>query len=536
MFLRVKRGGNTQNPHDYLQVVESYRDNGRPKQRVLLTLGRLDRLQESGQIDRLTDALARFSLTRRVFDASQVKSCKSRSWGPTLVFERLWKQQNLPAILQGLAQDRRFQFDVERVAFALALQRLCRPGSDLEGIRWIPTVEAEGFEQIELQHLYRTVRFLGEVRQPLEKELFFHDRDLFHLEIDLLFLDTTSVYTYSQEETEFRRRGYSRDRRAELPQMILCVAVDRHGWPVAWEILPGNTADKPAMAKMVAALRQRFQIRRVIVVADRGMVSAKMIQLLTGDATSPYDYILGCRMRRQKEVTEEVLARAGRYHKVAKNLDVKEVWVEDRRYVVCRNPQVATKDAASRASILEKLEVKLSQGPKALMGNKGYARFLKVKKSSVEIDPKAVEADQRLDGKFVLRTNTDLPAEEVALAYKSLWRVERTFREEKSTLEVRPIYHQSDENCIGHIVASFLALRLEVDLQKRLSAKEVEASWPQIMSDLEQIQAVHLDLESQTWRVRTDLCGAAYAAFQAAGVRPPPRVEALSQGPRNVVP
>ena len=122
------------------------------------------------------------------------------------------------------------------------------------------------------------------------------------------------------------------------------------------------------------------------------------------------------------------------------------------------------------------------------MANKGYARFLKVKRSAVEIDPKAVEADQRLDGKFVLRTSTDLPAEEVALAYKSLWRVERTFREEKSTLEVRPIYHQSDEQCIGHIVASFLALRLEVDLQQRLGALEVEASWPQIMSDLEQVQ------------------------------------------------
>ena len=179
--------------------------------------------------------------------------------------------------------------------------------------------------------------------------------------------------------------------------------------------------------------------------------------------------------------------------------------------------------------MLEKLEDKLSAGPKALMANKGYARFPKVKKSAVEIDPKAVEADQRLDGKFVLRTSTDLPAEEVALAYKSLWRVERTFREEKSTLEVRPIYHQSDEQCIGHIVASFLALRLEVDLQQRLGALEVEASWPQILSDLEQVQAVHLELDDQSWRVRTDLCGAAYAAFQAAGVRPPPRV-AILQG------
>ncbi|MCG8454921.1 MAG: IS1634 family transposase [Holophagales bacterium] len=533
MFLRVKRGGNKAHPHDYLQLVESYRDNGRPKQRVLLTLGRLDRLRDSGQIDRLTDALAKLSLTRRVLDASQISSCRSKSWGPTLVFERLWKEQNLPSILGRLAEGRKFRFDVERVAFALALQRLCRPGSDLEGSRWIPGVEAEGFEKIELQHLYRTVGFLADIRQPLEKELFLHDRDLLSLEIDLLFLDTTSVYTYRQEETELRRRGYSRDRRGDLPQMVLCVAVDREGWPIAWEILPGNTADKAAMKKMVAALRQRFSIRNVVLVADRGMMSQKMVSLLTGDEQAPYDYILGCKMRRQKEISEEVLARAGRYRKVAENLEVKEVLVEDRRYVVCRNPQEVAKDAAARAAMLEKLEDKLSAGPKALMANKGYARFLKVKKSAVEIDPKAVEADQRLDGKFVLRTSTDLPAEEVALAYKSLWRVERTFREEKSTLEVRPIYHQSDEQCIGHIVASFLALRLEVDLQQRLSALEVEASWPQIMSDLEQVQAVHLELDDQSWRVRTDLCGAAYAAFQAAGVRPPPRVAVLQESSKT---
>ena len=195
MFMRVKLGGNKKNPHEYLQVVESYRENGRPKQRVLLTLGRLDRLRESGQIDRFIDALDKLSQTQRILDASKIQSCKSRSWGPTLVFERLWQEQRLPTVLGRLAEDRKFRFDIERACFALALQRLCRPGSDLEGMRWLATVEAEGFERLELQHLYRTVRFLSEVRQPLEKELFFHDRDLFNLELDLLFLDTTSVYT-----------------------------------------------------------------------------------------------------------------------------------------------------------------------------------------------------------------------------------------------------------------------------------------------------------------------------------------------------
>jgi len=532
MFLRVKRGGNRKHPHEYLQIVESYRDAGRPKQRVLLTLGRLDQLTKSGQIDRLTEAFSKHSQHLRVLEAvktPEIASCESKSWGPALVFQRLWERQGLPRILERLAENRRFQWDVERATFALALQRLCRPGSDLEGSRWIQTVEAEGFSEIQLQHFYRTVRFLSDVRPELEQDLFFSDRDLFSMELDLVFVDTTSLYVYRREETDLRRRGYSRDRRAELPQMILCVAVDRQSWPIAWDILPGNTADKAAMTQLIVKLRKRLKIRQVTVVGDRGMMSKKMIGLLADDENAPFDFILGCRMRRQKEISEDVLSRAGRYRRVTDNLEVKEVCVEDRRYVICRNGEAARQDAAAREAMLARLEDKLQKGPKGLLANKGFSRFLKAKKSSFEIDADAVARDARLDGKFILRTNTKLSTPEVALAYKSLWRVERTFREEKSTLEVRPIFHQSDENSVGHIVASFLALRLEVDLQRRLDAEKVEVSWPQLMHDLERVQAVRLTMDGRPWRIRTDLVGQAHAAFQAAGVRPPPRVEALGK-------
>lgn len=533
MFLRVKRGGSERHPHDYLQIVESYREGGRPKQRVLFTLGRLDQLRDSGQLDRLTEGLARFSETLRVLDAARapdVASCRSRSWGPALVFGRLWREQGLPAILSRLSEDRRFGFDVERVAFTLALQRLCAPGSDRLGAAWLRTIEAPGADAIELQHLYRTVAWLAEVREPLERELFARDRDLFSQELDLVFIDTTSLAIYRDEETALRRRGYSRDRRPELPQVVLCVAVDRHGWPVAWEILPGNTDDRTALRKVVAELRRRMRIGRVVVVADRGMVSAAVIEELTGDAEAPFDYIFGCRMRRQKEVSDEVLARAGRYRQVAGNLEVKEVRVEQRRYVVCRNPEEAARDRMAREALVAKLEATLAhQGPKAVVGNRGFARFLRLRKEAVEIDHQAIEADARLDGKFVLRTNTELPTEEVAAAYKSLWRVERTFREEKSTLEVRPIYHQRDDTTVGHIVASFLALRLEVDLQRRLDEKGQATSWGELMLDLAQVQAVDLVLDGKPWRLRTDLQGSAHAAFAAARVRPPPRVSALEQ-------
>ena len=195
--------------------------------------------------------------------------------------------------------------------------------------------------------------------------------------------------------------------------------------------------------------------------------------------------------------------------------------------MVCRNPEEAKKDAAARDAIVAKLEATLHHGPKAIIGNKGFARFVTVVKGSVTINRAAVAADARLDGKFVLRTNTTLPAEEVARAYKSLWRVERTFREQKSTLEIRPVFHHRDDTSIGHIVACFLALRLEVDLQRRLDERGVEISWPDLMRDLGQVQAVEVTLDEQRYRLRTDLVGSAHHAFAAAGVRPPATVTPL---------
>jgi len=539
MFIRAKKSGSRKHPHRYLQIVESYRSDGTVRQRVIATLGRLGEMQASGEIEGLMRGLARFSETARVLSAcreSSVTGCRTRTWGPGLVFGRLWEQQGLPEVLEGLARGRRFRFDVGRVSFALALQRLCDPGSDLQGSAWIDVVEAPGFRDIELHHLYRTVGWLAEVRAELEGELFFRDRDLFTQELDLVFLDTTPTYIYREQETGYARRGYSRDGRPELPQMVLCVAVDRKGWPIAWEVLPGNTSDVRALAGAVEKLRHRFRIGRVSVVADRGMLSRDTVELLAGDRDAPFDYILGCRLRREREVRDDVLSRAGRYHEVSANLKVKEVRVRGRRYIVCRNDEEAQKDAAAREAIVAQLKERLARGRiKSVVGNAGFRRFLKGARGAWQIDEEAVEEDARFDGVFVLQTNLELDAAEVATTYKGLWRVERTFREEKSTLQIRPLYHHEDETRIGHIVASFLALRLEIDLQRRLEDKGVTVGWRTLMRDLSRVQAVHIDLDGKTYRIRTDLEGAAHIAFQAAGVAIPSRVTALDHE-KSVVP
>lgn len=307
MFIRNRKVRYGDKIHEYLQIVENRRENGKVRQRVIVTLGRRDHLVASGTLDGLIRSLSKFSENLRVVErvrSEGFEARSARSWGPALVFERLWREQGLPEILAGLAAGRKFKFDPERVAFVLALQRLMEPGSDLQGSEWLKTVQGDGISDIGLHQMYRTVGWLWNVREELERQLFFRDRDLFTQELDLVFLDTTSTYIYRDEETEYAKRGYSRDHRPHLPQMVLCVAVDRRGWPIAWEFFPGNTADKAAFVEVIGVLRERFQVRRVSVVADRGMISKNTIELLADDEKAPFDYILGCRMRRQKEVSE----------------------------------------------------------------------------------------------------------------------------------------------------------------------------------------------------------------------------------------
>src|ERR671911_2964962 len=429
MFVRVKTVTQDGRSYEYLQIVRSVRDGARVRQELVASLGRRDLLVATGQLDQLVQALARFSTRLRVVEAARDErfvARAARTWGPALVFGRLWQQQGQPEILDRLAAGRRFGFEVERVAFALALQRLCAPGSDLQGAAWAETVAAPGFDDLALHHFYRTLPWLAAVRHELEQDLFFQDRDLFSGELDLVFIDTPSVYLYRDGASALVRHGYSRDRRPDLPQLVLCVAVDGQGWPVAFDILPGNTADGAALSLTIARFRERFRIRRAVVVADRGMLGRGTLALLHDHATAPFDYILGCPLRRERAVAKAVLARPGRYQQVADKLEVKEVKVGERRYVVCRNPIEAKQDAADREALLAKLRQTLAHdGPKAVVGNRGYARFLKIAKGGVSLSEAAIAREARLDGKFVLITSTDLPAAEVAKAYKSLWRGER---------------------------------------------------------------------------------------------------------------
>lgn len=542
MFARVKKSGR----YEYLQIVHNERVGDRVKQRVIATLGRLDRLRESGQLDAMLSSCARFSEHAAVISAAREKSVTPEATvhiGPPLVFQRIWQQLGLPKVLQGLLKDRKFEFPIERVLFMTVLHRLMVSGSDRAAERWCRRYAIDGIDDLDLHHIYRAMGWLGELlpeenqhdheglpprcrKDEIEERLFAKRRDLFS-ELELVFFDTTSITFEGEGGEELGQYGNSKDHRPDRKQMVVGVVLDNTGRPLCCELWPGNVTDVKTLVPVVDRLRKRFHIGSICIVADRGMISQGTIEQLQAKGRN-VRFILGARLRSVKEIREEVLSRGGRYHEVhpprqtskdPSPLKVKEVHVGDHRYIVCHNQEQAAKDRHDREAILAKLEEQLKRGPKSLIGNKGYRKYLRQTKQDVfVIDQQKVKSESRFDGKWVLRTDTDLPAAAVALKYKDLLLVESIFRSMKSILETRPIFHKCDETIRGHVFCSFLALLLIKELQSRFEQRGWHVEWRRLLDDLDELQELTIAVDEKTFVVRTATQGDAGKAFQAAGV------------------
>jgi len=379
------------------------------------------------------------------------------------------------------------------------LHRLFVSGSDRAAEKWKRDYQIEGCDTLQLHHLYRAMAWLGEVlpkeqqkdktpfaprcvKDRVEEDLFAYRRDLF-TDLQLVFFDTTSIYFEGEGGETVGQLGHTKDHRPDLKQMIVGTVLDGQGRPICCELWPGNTTDVKTLIPVVDRLRSRFAINRVCIVADRGMISKQTIEDLENDKRD-WLYILGARMRAQSEVRDEVISRGGRYRVVHPErefnddlspLDVKEVWVGDHRYIVCRNQDEARKDAADREAIVASLREQLGSGAKSLVGNRGYRRFLSTPElDSFQIDEAKIAEDARYDGKWVLRTNTEMDAAEVALQYKRLWMVEQWFRSCKSLIHTRPIYHHLRESIEAHlsIVVAAMAVSHYIENQTGWSIKK----------------------------------------------------------------
>ena len=545
MFVRTKKRGE----HTYLMIAENKWVDGKVKQKVLHRLGRLDKLQQSGQLAGLLSSAGRFSEKLVVLGAHQrgeSVTTRTRKIGPTLIFERLWGELGIDRVLKGLLAKRKFEFAVERAVFLTVLHRLFDPGSDRKAEKWKAGYAIPGAEELALHHLYRAMAWLGTalpraqqlgrtpfaprcVKDQIEEEFFELRRDLFS-SVDIVFFDTTSIYFEGEGGETLGERGFSKDHRPDLKQMVVGVVLDHEGRPICSELWPGNTTEVKSLVPIVDRLRKQFSVNQVCIVADRGMISQDTIRQLE-DPKRKWKYILGVRLRKQKEVKGAVLSRGGRYQEVYPKsriqkapspLKVKEVWAGERRYVVCLNEDAAEKDRGDREAIVGALEDALKGGDKSLIGNKGFRRYVRTEGKRFGIDQDKIKAEARYDGKWVLTTNLELSARELALKYKQLWTVEEMFRSMKSLLETRPIFHKCDETIRGHVFCSFLALVLRKELQDRLESKGWRLEWNDIIRDLDNLLEMEVSIDGKGYIIRSESQGTVGKVAQACGVALPP--------------
>lgn len=563
MFFRLKVSG----ARRYLQIVENQWVDGRACQRVVATVGRLDHLAASGALDALLASGARFSeqavLLSKLSDPDAAPHLGTKRIGAPLIFGRLWEEAGCQAVIEQALSTRGFEFPVERAVFTAVLHRIMVSGSDRACEQWMDDYDIAGTDGLALHHFYRAMAWLGEelpedrqahatpfaprtIKDEIEEALFERGRDLFS-DLSVVFMDTTSLsFTGAGGET-LGKRGHSKDHRPDLNQMILAVVIDGDGRPVCSEMASGNTADVTVLLPIVDRLRHRFKIGRVCVVADRGMISEATIAALEERGL---EYVLGVRERIDRRVRDHVLDDPAPFTpllieraKGKTQLFAKEVRVDDRRYIICRNEAEAEKDRRDRQAIIEGLEKQLARGDKALVGNSAYRRYLRkarrqgedgpeeTREPVFEIDAGKLADEARYDGVFVLRTNARISPLQAMLRYRDLLQVEAVFRTAKALMHTRPIYHSSDAAIRGHVFCSFLALVLRKALQTRCEAAGLKPEWGDVLRDLDRLESATVTSGGKSWTIRTEATGTLPAIIKAVGVALPPRARPAERDP-----
>jgi hypothetical protein len=542
----------------YLQLAHNRRAGGVTRAEVLLNLGREDELDVEG-LRRLARSIRRYTDPGEegggsIEPAEGLEVVGSRPLGGAWLLDALWRRLGVTEALGELLGARRFATDVERVLFALVCNRALAPCSKLAAAEWASEdVAIPGLEAMDDDQAYRALDLLVEAdaEAEVQEAVFFACADLLNLEVDLLFFDTTSTYFEAEadsageeaEQAPFRALGHSKDHRPDLPQVVIGLAVTREGIPVRVWVWPGNTNDQTVIGQVKDDLRG-WRLGRCVWVVDRGFSSDENLRYLTRGGGH---WIAGERMRDGSPDAQAALARPGRYQSVRDNLRVKDVRLGEgdaaRRFVVCHNPAEAERDKAERDAQLARLEVELARIEQvrrkaktskarqahtraecALRDHPTLSRYLRQTKSGrLLIDRRKVAAEERLDGKYLLSSSDpDLSAEEIALGYKNLREAERSFRDLKTTLELRPVFHRLEHRIRAHIVVCWLALLLI-----RIAERRSGQSWRRIATELQRLHLVTLHGAAGTVQQTTQPTDAQRAILAALDVEPPPRITAL---------
>jgi Transposase DDE domain len=544
----------------YVQLAHNRRKGDQTQAEVLVNFGREDQLDLDG-LRRLVGSVGRYLDGTRGLELPPSTSGlvveAARPIGAVWLLDGLWQRLGVAEALRRVLGRRQFTTDMERVLLALVANRAIAPSSKLAAAEWASNdVVIPGLARMDEDQAYRAMDLLADadVDGQVQQAVFFAVADLLNLEVDLLLFDTTSTYFEiddpdpddpdSADHEGFRRYGHSKDHRDDRPQIVIGLAVTRTGIPVRCWCFPGNTNDHTVLPQVKDDLRG-WRLGRVTWVVDRGFASDANLAYVT---RAGGHWIAGERMRDGSPDAAAALARQGRYRTVRDNLRVKEVrlGVGDtaRRFVICHNPERALRDAAARDHQLGQITAELdrinrlrAQAAKrgrgdehtraecALRDHPTLGRFIRQTRGGrLAIDRAAIGREERLDGKFLLSTSDpDLSAEDVALGYKNLLEAERAFRDLKSTLVLRPVYHRLEQRIRAHVLLCWLALLLV-----RIVERTAGQTWRTAARELGRLHLVTLAGPDGRVDHTTRLTPAQQTLFRALNVAPPPPILALN--------
>jgi len=501
MFLReVVTGKKEGKPVRYGQIVEAYRNEaGQSRHRVLMSLGRVDRIDRE-QIARLITSLSRYLETGTVPAGGRIGEV--REYGVGHLADGLWRRLALPSFFAKQLRKRKYEGPIERAIFAMVTHRLVDPCSKLQCWDWLQNdAWLPSAREVQLQHLYRAMDFLDDCHEDLERALYEHRRTLFD-RVELVYYDTTSTYfehdSPGDEPDEYglRQLGYSRDVRPDRKQIVIGLAVDQQGLPIASDVFSGDTSDALTVVPMLTRLRA-LGLRKVIWVADRGMASAENISAVRA---AGLHYIVGIRLRAAEELREAISQDRKPFVPTDEGMMVKEVRVAGRRLVVCFSPASAERDLKLRTGALDRMRPVLERvnagGDSAALTEHGlYRRFVsRDPNGRFYLDKNKLEREAQCDGTFVLDVSDDkLGPIAAAVAYKGLLRVEHAFRGLKHGVDIRPIYHRLDKRIRAHVTLCMLAYLLE-----RVVEVETQQPFAQVRKQLMRVRSVELKFEGQT--------------------------------------
>lgn len=543
----------------YVQLAHNIRhpETGVSTPQILYNFGRADQL-DLDALRRLVRSIGRFLEPEEARAIEEELSLEvpfefvgSRRLGGTWFLDALWRKLGVGETLTRLLSKRRFTTPVERLLFSMVGNRALAPGSKLALEDWVGgEVYIPELPEVEVHQLYRAMDFLLEANEEIQRDVFFSVADLYNLECDLLFLDTTTTYFEIEGEDGdrlgddgetvveegLRKRGYSKDDRKDAAQVVIGWAVTRGGIPVRCWVWPGNHGDQSLVEEVKRDLNG-WRLGRIITVLDAGFNSEENRRVLQGAGGH---FIIGEKMRQGSNgVPVEALRRPGRYKEIEGGLTIKEVTVGKgptrQRFVVVRSTEEAERDRARRADIVTEVERRLAELSQldgaphnkaacALRAHSTYGRYVRqTKTGQLKLNREKIRHEAQLDGKFLVRVSDDqLSAEDAALGYKQLWQVERVFKDLKHVIDVRPLYHRLEDRIRAHVLLCWLAMMLI-----RLAENETGQTWHQMRRHLRRLEVgIHQTRTGEVWqsnRPTEELT----AMFQTLGIKLPPRYIAI---------